>query len=205
MKIKLFIVDDHYMVTEGMRTLLQPLEQIEWLGHATNAESCLAFLKQEQPDVLLMDISMPGMGGIELCAEVKKLYPAIQVLGLSTFNQLSFIKKMLENGASGYLLKNASQKELIQAIDTVYKGQTYMGWEVSQTLRSEPTDASPVLTRREIEVLSLIADGLTNTEIAEQLFISINTVDSHRKNLLAKFEVKNVAAMVKKAINLSII
>jgi len=110
---KLFIVDDHYMVIEGIHALLQNEKNIEWIGHAMNADSCLAFLQHQQPDIILMDISLPDTSGIDLCKMVKTKYPAIHIVALSTFNQQSFIKKMMENGASGYLLKNASTKEIL--------------------------------------------------------------------------------------------
>ena len=121
---KVFIVDDHYMVIEGIRSLLQNEKNIEWMGHATNAASCLAFLKQQQPDVILMDINIPDKSGIELCKEVKEKYPSVFIIGLSTFNQQSFIQKMMDNGASGYVLKNATQEELMEGIETVMKGKT---------------------------------------------------------------------------------
>ncbi len=199
MRIKVLAVDDHYMVIEGLRSLLQNQAGIDWLGHASHADSCLAFLKKQLPDVILMDINMPGKSGIELCKEVKEKYPSVYVIGLSTFNQQSFIKKMMDNGASGYVLKNATKEELLKAIAVVSKGKTYLSVEASLSLRKPADPEIPVITRREKEVIALIADGLTNGEIAEKLFISITTVDSHRKNLLAKFEVKNTAALIKKA------
>lgn len=199
MATKVFIVDDHYMVIEGIRSLLQHEKQVEWVGHASNAESCLAFLKMQQPDVILMDINLPDKSGIDLCKEVRELYPSVYIIGLSTFNQESFIQKMMDNGASGYVLKNASQKELMDAIEKVAKGKTYFSDEAAQALRKKDT-LSVVLTRREKEVLALIANGLTNNEIGQQLFISVTTVDTHRKNLLAKFNVKNTALLIKAAI-----
>ena len=196
---KLFIVDDHYMVIEGIHSLLQAEKKIDWMGHASNAASCLAFLKKQTPDVILMDINLPDSNGIDLCKAVKDLYPSIFIIGLSTFNQQSFISKMMENGASGYVLKNASGEELMEAIELVMKGKTYLSDEVSQTLRKNADAQIPILTRREKEVLELIAEGLTNAEIANRLYISTTTVDTHRKNLLAKFEVRNTAALVKYA------
>lgn len=204
MKTKVFIVDDHYMVIEGIRSLLQNEKDIEWTGHATNADSCLSFLQHQLPDVILMDISMPGKSGIELCKEVKEKYPSIFIIGLSTFNQQSFIQKMIDNGASGYVLKNATKEEILEAIDRVAKGKTYLSFEAAQAMREKPEN-NFILTRREKEVLGLIADGLTNNEIAQKLFISVTTVDTHRKNLLAKFEVKNVASMIKAAAHLQYI
>ncbi|HSM46796.1 MAG TPA: response regulator transcription factor [Draconibacterium sp.] len=196
MKAKVFIVDDHYMVIEGIRSLLQNESGIEWTGHATNAESCLAFLQRQQPDVILMDINLPDKSGIELCRDVKTKYPAIRILGLSTFNQRSYIEKMMENGASGYLLKNAGREELLKGIEMAMQRKFYMSHEAALSLRSTDSQTLPILTRREKEILELIAAGLTNQEIADKLFISYTTVDTHRKNLLQKFEAKNVAVLI---------
>ncbi len=198
-KIRVFVTDDHYMVLEGIRSLLQHEEEIELIGHASTAASCLAYLRQEQPDVILMDISMPDKNGIELCQEVKERYPGIQILGLSTFDENAFIQKMLENGASGYVLKNATKQELSKAIHTVYRGQKYLSYGASESLkvgRKEQAEL-PFITRREKEVLELIAEGLTNIEIAQKLFISPSTVDTHRKSLLAKFNMKNTAVLIR--------
>jgi DNA-binding NarL/FixJ family response regulator len=196
MKAKVFIVDDHYMVIEGIRSLLQNESGIEWTGHATNAESCLAFLQRQQPDVILMDINLPDKSGIDLCREVKANYPAIRILGLSTFNQRSYIEKMMENGASGYLLKNAGREELLKGIEMAMQRKSYMSHEAALSLRGTDSQTLPILTRREKEILELIAAGLTNQEIADKLFISYTTVDTHRKNLLQKFEAKNVAVLI---------
>lgn len=204
MATSVFIVDDHYMVIEGIRSLLQNEKNIEWAGHATNAASCLAFLKEQQPDVILMDINLPDKSGIDLCKEVKEKYPFVFIVGLSTFNQQSFIQKMMDNGASGYVLKNATQEELTDAIGTVIKGKTYLSEEASHTLRKEDA-VTIVLTRREKEVLGLIAGGMTNNIIAQKLFISPSTVDTHRKNLLAKLEAKNTASLVRIATQLQLI
>jgi DNA-binding NarL/FixJ family response regulator len=204
MPIKVFIVDDHYMVIEGIRSLLHNESSIEWTGHAMNADSCLAFLRQYQPDVLLMDISLPDKTGIELCKEVKKNYPAVFIIGLSTFNQQSFIQKMMDNGASGYVLKNATQDELMKAITSVASGKIYLSFEAGKTLQRMKT-GPVILTRREKEVLELIAEGLTNNEIAAKLFVGSTTVDTHRKNLLTKFEVKNTASLIRMAVQMQII
>lgn len=199
MKISVFIVDDHYMVIEGIRSLLKDEAEIDVAGHAMNAESCLAFLRTRLPDVILMDINLPGMSGIELCEAVKKAYPSVFILALSTSRQESFIQKMMENGASGYLLKNATRKEIMEGIQAVIKGRTYLSQEAVESLRMAKANGGPVLTHREKEVLELLADGLTNNEIARKLFISAATVDTHRSNLLAKFGAKNMASLVKAA------
>lgn len=168
------------------------------MGHATNAASCLAFLQQQKPDVLLMDINLPDASGIDLCKEVKESYPAIYILGLSTFNQQSFIEKMITNGASGYVIKNATQQELMEAIHTVVKDKQYLSFDAAVTLRKPDAENNiPVITRTEKKVLGLIAEGLTNNEIARQLFISNTTVDTHRKNLLSKPGAKNTALLIR--------
>ncbi len=205
MATKVFIVDDHYMVIEGIRSLLQNESGIEWVGHASNADSCMAFLRQQLPDVILMDINLPDKNGIELCKEVRQLYPSVFIIGLSTFNQQSFIQKMMENGASGYVLKNATQEELMEAIKAVSNGKTYFSDEAALSLRKNNAGETPVLTRREKEVLELIADGMTNNEIAAKLFISVTTVDTHRKNLLAKFDARNIASLIKSAMQMQLI
>ena len=199
MAIKVFIVDDHYMVIEGIRSLLQNEKGVDWVGHATNASSCLAFLQQQQPDVILMDINLPDKSGIDLCKEVKERYPSVFIIGLSTFNQQSFIQKMIDNGASGYVLKNATQAELMEAIEIVASGKNFLSNEAALSLRSKDNNDAPVITRREKEVLELIAEGMTNNEVAQKLFISPSTVDTHRKNLLVKFDAKNTASLIRLA------
>jgi DNA-binding NarL/FixJ family response regulator len=202
---RIFIVDDHYMVIEGIHSLLKNETGLEWMGHAMNAESCLAFLRSRQPDVIFMDINLPDKSGIDLCKEVKEKYPSVFIIGLSTFNQQSFITRMMDNGASGYVLKNASKDELLLAIQTVLRGRTYLSHEAAMIADKKPVENAPVLTRREKEVLELISDGLTTQEIADKLFVSPTTVDTHRKNLLLKLEAKNVAAMIKAAAKFKLI
>src|ERR1700726_3918174 len=134
--IRVFIVDDHPVVIEGIHSLLQHEKDIEWVGQAMNAQSCLGFFVNNTADVVLMDISMPDMNGIDLCAIMKEKYPGIFILGLSTFNQGLYIKKMMENGASGYILKNTSKEELIGAIHSIYKGHLFFNGEVGQALKA---------------------------------------------------------------------
>ncbi len=196
--IRVFIVDDHPLVQEGIRALLNNEKGIEVCGYAMTAQSCLGFFIHNTADVILMDINLPDMSGIELCAAIKAKYPGIMILGLSTFNQGSYVNKMMENGASGYILKNADKEELLEAIREVNKGKTYLSFESGQAMRKDNSTAQiPVITRREKEILCLIAEGYTNPEIAEKLFISPSTVDSHRKNLLAKMGMKNTASLIK--------
>jgi len=197
--IKVFITDDHYMVVEGIRSLLEGEPDIELMGSASNAASCMAFLQKQEPDVLLLDISLPDGNGIDLCRDIRTLYPGVSILGLSTFNQASFIREMMDNGASGYILKNATRKELTEAIHMASIGKTYMAFEVAKTLHAAEKSAAEnvLLSRREKEVLALLAHGLTNHEIAGKLFISPNTVDTYRKSLLSKLNAKNTADLIR--------
>lgn len=197
-RIRVFIVDDHPLVQEGIRSLLLDEKKIELCGYAMTASSCLGFFVNNTADVILMDIGLPDMSGIDLCKEIKTKYPGIMVLALSTFTQGSYISRMMENGASGYVLKNADKKELLEAIYEVNKGKTYVSFEAGLAMRKDNSASLvPLITRREKEILVLIAEGFTNVEIAEKIFVSPSTVDSHRKNLLAKLNVKNTASLVK--------
>lgn len=205
MKTKVFIVDDHFLVIEGIKSMLQGEKEIDLQGHAYNAETCLTFLQHHQPDVILMDINLPDMSGIDLCKRVFGQYPAIGIIGLSTYKQLSFITKMLNNGALGYVLKNATKHELLTAIGTVVQGRQYLSLDASELMKSMDTQDIPVLTRRETEVLQLIANGLTNAEMAAQLFVSPTTIDTHRKHLLEKFNARNTATLIKRAVEMSLV
>lgn len=201
--IRVFIVDDHPIVIEGIHSLLQHEKGIEWAGHAMNAQSCLGFFVNNTAHVVLMDINLPDTSGVELCAIMKEKYPGIMILGLSTFNQGLYIKKMMENGASGYILKNASKDELLEAIHAVHDGNIYFSGEVGQALKTYQRSSRPelpVLSRREKEILALIAEGYTNPQIAEKLFVSPFTVDTHRRNLLTKLDVKNTATLIRFAV-----
>ena len=200
--IKIFIVDDHIVVIEGINALLHNEPAVDVVGYATSAAQCLQFFTAKTADVILMDISMPGMDGIELCKIIREKYPGIMVLALSTFDQGAYVRRMMENGASGYLLKNAGKQELINAIHLVAKGGNYLSHDASQNLKQEThrQKSFPRLTKREKEVLALIVAGMTNAQIGQQLFISPDTVDSHRKNLHLKLNVNNTAMLVKFAI-----
>ena len=149
-----------------------------------------------------MDISLPDMIGIDLCKIISDKYPTIKIIALSTFTEGTYVRKMIESGAKGYLLKNASKYEIIKAITTVFSGEDYLTFEAKKALKyeNELQNKLPKLTKREKEVLLLISQGLTNSQISEKLFISIDTVDSHRKNLYSKMNVNNTATLLKFAI-----
>jgi DNA-binding NarL/FixJ family response regulator len=197
--IRVYIVDDHAVVVEGIYSLLQKENDLEMAGYASNADNCLHYFIHHTADVILMDISLPDMNGVDLCRLIKIKYPGIMVLALSTFNQGTYIRKMMESDASGYLLKNSGKQEIVKAIKIVAKGKTYLSFDAGQTLKngSQQQNTVPQLTKREKEVLIHIAEGLTNTQIAEKLYISIDTVDTHRKNLHTKLNVKNSAMLIR--------
>jgi DNA-binding NarL/FixJ family response regulator len=215
--IKVIIADDHKIIRVGLRGLLEHEDDITVSGEAENAEEVLKVLETNPAEVVLMDIDLGETDGITTTRKIKELYPAIHVLGLTMHEEPDYIIKMLEAGASGYLLKNAGREELLTAIHTVAKGDSYFSQKVSTTLlqaitkqkEAPPAQKKPIgptpLSDREIEVLSLIAQEFSNGEIAEKLFISIRTVDTHRRNLLEKLQVKNTVGLVKYAIEKGII
>ncbi len=203
--IRILIVDDHQVVLDGIQSMLEQEEDISIAGKSMNGTDALEFLKTNPVDVALIDINMPGMDGIELCKAIRKNHPEIKVLALTTFNEVSFITNMMKSGASGYLLKNTTKEELITAIKTIQKGEQYLAREVQEKLISasfgkKDTAFIPKLTRREKEVLKLIMEEFTTKEIAEKLFISTATVETHRLHLLNKLGVRNTAGLVKVAI-----
>lgn len=201
-KISLLIVDDHPVVLEGMRSLLQDYDQVSVEGTCVNGEETLAFLEKCQIEVVLLDINLPDISGIELCKQIKQRYPAVYVIAISNYNERSMITKMLQHGATGYVLKNASAQDLINAIETVFRKTLFFSPEVQQSLFDaalENVEDLPKLTRREKEVLRCIGEGKTTNEIGEKLFISPYTVETHRRNLMQKFEVSNAASLVRLA------
>ncbi len=195
-RISILLIDDHAMVIEGMKAILQLIPTVQVKATAGNAFEAMDALKQHEIQLCFLDINLPDISGIDLCLKIKKEFPQIHIIGLSTFSQRSYIAQMMQNGASGYLLKSATKEEIEEAINTVMLGKLF--FNISSVSNNNEKDA-PLLTRREKEILILIADGLTNNEIATKLFLSSHTVDSHRKNLFIKFDVNNVALLVKKA------
>lgn len=202
------IADDHRVFREGIVSILENTGEIRVIAQAQDGKEVMEKLRKARPELILMDISMGEAGGIETTRLVREQYPEIKVLVLSMHSESSYIVRMLEAGASGYLLKDAGSAELINAIKAVAEGHTYFSSQVSATLvdqlvkgkKPPERKAGVPLTRREIEVLRLIAEEYSNPEIADKLFISIRTVDTHRRNLLEKLGVKNTAGLVKYAI-----
>ncbi|HEY4154590.1 MAG TPA: response regulator transcription factor [Puia sp.] len=204
---RVFIVEDHSVVVEGIRVLLQNENDIVVAGSSLTAAGCIDYFAHQVADVVLMDINLPDMSGVELCRIIKIKCKEAMVLMLSTFNQGIYMNKAMENGASGYLLKNVTRQEMIDGIRTVSRGGVYFSFEAGKIYKSslESNSLRPVLTKREKEILKLIVEGLTNSQIGRQLFISIDTVDTHRKNLYAKLNVKNTAQLIRYTIENGII
>jgi DNA-binding NarL/FixJ family response regulator len=203
----IYIVDDHAVVIEGLYALLEKEATIRITGYAANAAHCLQYFTHNRADVVLMDIRLPDISGVDLCRIIKKKQPDIIILALTTLNQGTYIRKMMENGARGYLLKSASREQIIEAIKTVANGATYLSIDAEQALEThkKQQNSIPHLTKREKEVLAFLSDGFTNTQIAEKLFISLDTVDSHRKNLHSKLNVNNTAMLIRFAVENNLI
>lgn len=197
----ILIIEDHPVVIEGLRKLLETSGLTKHCLTASSGIEGLAYLNNFLPDIVLLDINLPDVDGIELCKILRNTISNLKILVISSFSQRSSVIRMMENGAMGYVLKNASEEEIIQAVKDVGAGKIHLSNEVNEILNNvKKTDDLPLLTRRETEVLTLIADGYTNQEIAEKIFVSPLTVDSHRKNLLMKLNARNTAALIKIAI-----
>ncbi|WP_212001930.1 response regulator transcription factor [Chitinophaga sp. HK235] len=211
MKIKLAITDDHLLVINGLKAMLAPYPHIEVVYESNAATALMEALPASLPDVLLLDIQMPDIDGLELCKQVRKNYPEIKIIALTNFMESHYIKQMLRNGASGYLLKNTDQDTLVAAIEQVYAGEQFLDASIKQQLLHEmitgqkSTGYDIPLTRREKEILKLIAEEHSNQQIADMLFISLRTVETHRLNLTQKLAVKNTAGLVKEAIKRGLI
>lgn len=206
--IKIAIVDDHQLFREGVNSLLAGNEDFEVVISASNGlEFFKALEKNNEPDVVLLDLTMPEMDGFEVLKKLKK-YPNIKTIALSMHDDGNYIVQCVRNGAYGYLLKNADEDELLKAIYTVNREKKYFNKEISaQMINIMSVEGSQLkkLSSKEMEVLKFIADGLTTKEIAELLYISTRTVETHRANMMKKLSVKNSAELIKKATQLNLI
>lgn len=207
-KHTLAIVDDHPIVIEGIKNLLSDHTDIEITGSFTNGRDFLDYFTHTPVQIVLLDITLPDIGGIDLCKEIKTLAADTVVIAFSNHNERSMIMKMLQNGASGYLLKNASSAELINCIHEAIAGRITFSASIQEII-SRPQIAEireiPMLTRRENEILKLIASGKTTVDIATDLFLSKLTIETHRRNLLQKFGVRNVAQLISTATQLGVL
>lgn len=206
--IKLILADDHQILLDGIKAILEQDPALEVVGTAANGLQVLELLKKNTIDVLLLDLMMPIMDGLETTLHVKKQYPDVKILLLTTNDEGSIITSIFKRGATGYLLKNASQEILIQGIKDAYLGKKVLSAHLTAKMiesLSEPaknkTGSIPRITKRELEVIKLIAKEYTTQEIADELFVSTNTVATHKRNLFVKMDVKNSVGMIKKAVD----
>lgn len=198
MSIRIILADDHRVFIDGMKALLNQVSGLEVIGDAQNGEELVKLAGVLQPDVILTDVQMPVMDGITAAREISKRYPAIRIVALTMLNESMFIRKMLEAGVSGYVIKTVDKDELVEVIRKVAAGEKHFDAAVTAQLlanfsgrTSSGNNPLEMLTRREKEILKLIAQGLTDKEIAEQVHLSALTVISHRKNMLSKLGLKN--------------
>lgn len=206
--IKILLVDDHRLIRDGIRFYLESEDNIAIAGEASNGKEGLIFLEKHpgEVDLVMTDISMPEMNGVDFTIAIQKSYPQVKVLALTMIKDSQYVKQMLQAGASGYLLKNAREKEIKEAINTIMSGGTFYAQEATQAImdfmsKKKKTNDLVSISAREKEVLRLIIDELSNQEIADKLFISIRTVEAHKRNLLEKTNSKTLAGLVKYAIN----
>lgn len=193
------IIEDHPIVAESISSLIHSFLTDITCHLVNTSQQGLAFLNGNKPDIILLDINLPDMSGVDFLREASKRFSGLKVLAITSIEQRHVIEQMLELGVNGFILKSSDTEEILEAIRQVLNGSQYFGKQVQDLLKgkSGQSSAMPTLTRRELEVLRLIAEGLTNQEIADKLFISAWTVDSHRKNLLLKFNARNTAILIK--------
>lgn len=206
--LKIYIVDDHQMLIDGLKALLTDEKHISLVGESTSARIALKEVAEYRPDIVLTDINMPEMDGIELTREIKRQQPEVKVIALSMYGERETISDMLKAGVSAYILKNTGKQELLKAIEKVASGGTFFSDEVSaEMMRVYPEQAAKEisLSQREIEVIELIAQEYTNARIAEALFISERTVETHRKNIFRKTDTKSVIGLLKYCVDKRII
>jgi two-component system, NarL family, nitrate/nitrite response regulator NarL len=202
-RIRILLVDDHTVVRDGLSACFQSEDHIEIAGHAENGREAIEQYRKLLPDVVLMDVAMPEMDGSEATAILKKEFPQAGVLMLSMHDEPEYVLRLMQAGATGYVLKDASFDELLKAVETVYQGNTYFSAGASKgllaSLSSPEPDGAP-LSPRENHVLGLVADGLCNKEIARSLDISVRTVETHRQNIKKKLDIRTTAGLTKYAI-----
>ncbi|RNI21828.1 response regulator [Rufibacter latericius] len=209
--IKVILVDDHTLIRDGLKSLLKSERTIQIIGEAENGQQLLDLLETTTPDVIMLDLNMPVMDGFETLQHLQQKYPNVKVLILTMLDQESYVHKVRSAGAMGYVLKTAGRDELVHAIKTVANDNSFISSEVALNLlnkannpegatQSAGSKNNPELSKREMEVLKLIAEGYTNAEIADKLFASKRTIESHRQHLIEKTKARNTATLIKYAI-----
>ncbi len=201
--IRVLIIDDHPLVQDGIKAMLQSEATVEVIGACKSGAEALAFLAVNVPDIILLDINLPDMDGLQLCERIRKHYANVKIVGLTSINEAGMITGLLQRGGNGYLLKNMEREELLKALEKVMGGNVYLSEDANLKVLEQykylEEVKRPSLTRREKEILDLLAGGLSGPEIAKQLVLSDLTVETHRKNLFRKFNVHNVQSLLKLA------
>ncbi|MBI1287259.1 MAG: response regulator [Flavobacteriales bacterium] len=203
--IRLILVDDHQIVLDGLKALLDDIDGFDCVATADNGQKALDLLKVFDIDLVLMDLDMPVMNGVDATRRIKKDHPNVKVISLTQHNERGMVQQLLECGSDGYLLKNIAQDELANAIRKVVSGERVFSEEVTMSLAGKAVEKNAngvevELTEREIEILTLIAEGLSSKQIGEKLFISPRTVDTHRTNLMNKLDIHNIAGLIRFAL-----
>lgn len=211
-KIKILLADDHFIITDGIIAMLSQHKEYEIIGEARDGEDTLTKVKELSPDILIVDISMPKINGIDVVKKIRENDSVIKILALTQHDKSEYIMQMLKAGADGYLLKNSNKEELITALKAISEGNKYFGKKISDIIltnyvshsdikNEEPSQTEILLTKREIEIIKLIVKDKSNQEIADNLNISLRTVETHRRNIMQKLNVKTVVALVRYALN----
>ena len=215
--IRIIIADDHQMFIDGLKLIIKSFENVEVVGEALSGEHVLELLEKlpagkagSAAEMVILDINMPGMGGIETAKEIRKKFPEVKVLMVTMYKQKEFITQLVAAGVSGYILKNTGADELYNAIRVIHEGGEFFGEEITHEIlhgmRHHATiPEAPQFSKREQEILKLLAEELTSQEIADKLFISFNTVESHRRNMLMKARVKNTAGLIRYGMHVGLI
>ncbi len=203
--IGILIIDDHPLVSDGVATMIKDLNYLQVIGTCKSGKEAIDFLQVNNPEIILLDISLPDIDGLELCSQIRKTNKAVKIIGLTSTNEAGIITQFLARGGNGYLLKNMEREELIVAIDEVMNDKIFLSKAANQKILeqyntvSDALKSTPVLTRREKEIIHLLYEGLTGPQIAERLFLSPYTVETHRKNLLQKLNVSSTQLMLRYA------
>ncbi len=207
--VNILIADDHQLILNGITDMLKPYKRYKIVGKAMDGKEAVEKALELKPDIIFMDISMPGLNGIEATKIIVEKLPGIKILALTQHDENEYVLQILNAGGSGYLLKNSKKEEFEEAIESVLKGKKYLSREISDQMindllhqhsgRRNEKNAEIHLTKREIEIIQKIADDMSNQEIADELNISLRTVETHRRNLMQKLKVKTVVALLKYA------
>jgi DNA-binding NarL/FixJ family response regulator len=203
--IRILIIDDHPLVTDGIQMMLKDAGYLSIIGKAKNGAEALQFLEDNEPEIILLDISLPDIDGLQLCDKIREKNKYSKILGLTSANDASIITQLLHRGANGYLLKNMERNELLEAIDKVMDGKIFLSKAANEKVLEQFSSLStalheiPALTRREKEILLLLDEGLNGPQIADKLFLSHYTIETHRKNLMQKLNANSLAQLLKTA------